>query len=55
MATKSQTVTDEALQKTPDKVHLAVNHEKLNDAKTVDRWKSYWKGFLQKLLKQFEA
>ncbi len=28
------------------KAHLAANHEKLPDKKAVDRWKAFWKNFL---------
>ncbi len=31
------------------KAHLAVNHEKLPNAKAVAHWKSYWKEFLKGL------
>jgi hypothetical protein len=31
------------------KALLAVNHEKLSDKDAVDRWKSFWKEFLQDL------
>jgi len=37
-------------QKAGDKTSLAVNHDNLSDKKAVDRWKLYWKNFLQKLL-----
>ena len=32
-----------------DKALLAINHEKLSDKEAVDRWKSFWKDFLQGL------
>ena len=36
-------------QKTSDKIHLAINHEKLSDQKTVKHWKAYWKDFISGL------
>jgi hypothetical protein len=39
-------------QKSADKVLLAVNHEKLADAKAVEDWKGYWKTRLQEFHKK---
>ena len=36
-------------QKGDNRAQLAVNHEKLPDKAAVDRWKYYWRSFLQNL------
>jgi hypothetical protein len=38
-------------QKSTDKVLLAINHEKLGDAKAVEEWKAFWKTFLNEFRK----
>lgn len=42
-------------QKSTDKVLLAVNHEKLDNAKAVEDWKAYWKTKLQEFSKGYRV
>lgn len=39
-------------QKATGKVHLAVNHDKLNDTDAVAAWKTYWKGCFKDFAEQ---